>query len=79
MPEPLTRSMHALLSCAIAVAAICVYPIMSIMRRRYTQSSPNNDTLYNSPSVLLIAVTGCLLDAHDTIAAFSSTAHPTTL
>ena len=38
MPEPLTTNMHAFLSRAIAVAAICLYPIMSIMRRRYTQS-----------------------------------------
>lgn len=63
----------------LAVAAICLYPVISIMHCRYTQSDPHNNALSNLLSVLLIAVTSYLLDAQDTIVPFNSTAHPLTL
>ena len=45
IPLPLTRKMHALLSCAMRVGAVCWYPRSSIIRHRYTQSSAHCDTL----------------------------------
>jgi hypothetical protein len=78
MTEPLIRKIHVLLSCTIGVGRDCLYPIISMILCRYTQSSSHCDKLQHSLSVD-ISVTDCLFETQVTVAPFIISDHPLTL